>query len=343
MPFRLRPTESIADGLRRIAREELSSISTHLDGATPPRADAIHEIRKSVKKTRAILHVVGADNGRGLADSAKRLRAINRRLSALRDADVMLETWRTSRTRDPGILTPRCFARVQRRLSSHRSSVMKAALHKETWRRVGQSVRKIRQDARHWKPGHRQFGSLAASIRLAHKRGRTAMARARKSQRAADFHEWRKQIKVLWYELRLVEGSGPRIRRDVAALHRAEAWLGRDHDVVVLCDELSRDGGQDDSRIDLDRIRLAGDRYQSALRTKALASTARIYARAPGEYATSVRREWKSGPSIQDAFGRLRPSLAIRVSSVVGRSPSRTAAPPEPGARHPDSCSTSRM
>ena len=92
MPFRLRSTESVADGLRRLAREELRSISTHLDGAAPPRADAIHEIRKSVKKTRAILHVVGADNGRGLAKSAKRLRAINRRLSALRDADVMLET-----------------------------------------------------------------------------------------------------------------------------------------------------------------------------------------------------------------------------------------------------------
>ena len=47
MPFRLRSTESIADGLRRLAREELSSISKHLDGAAPPRDDAIHEIRKS--------------------------------------------------------------------------------------------------------------------------------------------------------------------------------------------------------------------------------------------------------------------------------------------------------
>ena len=34
MRFRLRSTESIADGLRRLAREELSSISTHLDGAS---------------------------------------------------------------------------------------------------------------------------------------------------------------------------------------------------------------------------------------------------------------------------------------------------------------------
>ena len=82
------------------------------------------------------------------------------------------------------------------------------------------------------------------------------MARARKSQRAADYHEWRKQIKALWYELRLVEGSGPRIRRDVKALHRAEEWLGNDHNVVVLCDALSKELPQGDSRIDLDRVRL---------------------------------------------------------------------------------------
>ena len=210
MPFRLRSTESIADGLRRLAREELRSITTHLDGAAPPRDDAIHEIRKSVKKTRAI-QVVGADNGRGLAKSAKRLHAINCRLSALRDADVMLETLHTLRITDRGILNGRCFARVHRRLSSHKKSVMKATGRKKTWQRVGQRVRKIRQDAKQWKPRHRQFGSLAASIRLAHQRGRTAMARARKGQQAADFHEWRKQIKALWYELRLVEGSGPRI------------------------------------------------------------------------------------------------------------------------------------
>jgi CHAD domain-containing protein len=293
MPFRLHSSESIADGLRRLAREELGSISKHLNGAAPPRDDAIHEIRKSVKKTRAILQVVDADNGRGLAKSAKRLHAINRRLSALRDADVMLETLHTLRAKNRRILNERCFARVHRRLSSHKKSTMRAVRRNGTWRRVGQSVRKVREDARQWKLKHHQFGSLAAGIRLSHQRGRKAMARARKSQRAADFHEWRKQIKALWYELRLVEASSPRVRRDVKALHRAEEWLGNEHNAVVLCNELSKDVPQGESRIDLDRVRLAGDRYQCELRTKALASTKRIYARAPGEYANSIRREWK--------------------------------------------------
>jgi CHAD domain-containing protein len=246
-----------------------------------------------VKKTRAILQVVDADHGRGLAKSAKRLHAINRRLSALRDADVMLETLQTLRARNRRIVNERCFARVHLRLSSHKKSIMRAARREGTWRRVSQSVREIRQDARHWKPKHRQFGSLGAGIRLAHQRGRKAMTRARKSQRAADFHEWRKQMKALWYELRLVEGSSRRIRGDVKALHRAEEWLGNEHNVAVLCDELSKGLPEGESRIDLDRVRLAGDRYQCELRTKAFACSKRIYARAPRQYASAVRREWE--------------------------------------------------
>jgi hypothetical protein len=99
MAFRIRSSESMADGLRRLVRLELRSISKRLQGATPPRDDAIHEIRKSVKKACVILQVLDADDGRGLAESAKRLHAINRQLSALRDADVMLETMHTLRAR----------------------------------------------------------------------------------------------------------------------------------------------------------------------------------------------------------------------------------------------------
>lgn len=293
MPFRLQLTEAVADGLRRLARAELGSISTRLDGAAPPHGDTIHEIRKSVKKTRAILQVVGADSGSGLAKSAKRLHVLHARLSALRDADVMLETLHVLRNRNPGILNRRCFARAHRRLSSHKRSLMKAARRKATWQRISKSVCKIRREAKHWDPKHRQFRSLAAGIRLAHQRGRKAMARARKSQRTADFHEWRKQIKTLWYELRLLESSGLRIRRDVKALHLAEVWLGNEHDVVMLSDELSKDGSQGDIPVDLDRIRLVGDSYRRELRTKALASTRAIYARTSRDYVESVRREWK--------------------------------------------------
>src|SRR5262245_10521829 len=126
MAFRLRSTESVPDGLRRLARKELSSVSKRLEGKAHPDEEAIHEARKSVKKVRAILQLVDADNAQGVGKSSKRLRAINRRLSTLRDADAMLRILNTLRDRDR-VLNERSFARVRRRLASLKQSAMKAA------------------------------------------------------------------------------------------------------------------------------------------------------------------------------------------------------------------------
>jgi hypothetical protein len=79
----------------------------------------------------------------------------------------------------------------------------------------------------------------------------------------------------------------------VRVLHRAERWLGDEHNVAVLCEELSRTGSVCDGLIDLDRLRPSADRYQCALRNKALASARPIYARTAASYVRAIRRDWK--------------------------------------------------
>jgi hypothetical protein len=84
--------------------------------------------------------------------------------------------------------------------------------------------------------------------------------------------------------------SGPNVRKDVRVLHQAETWLSEDHDVVVLCEELSTDT----SLCDLARLRAAADRYQCDLRRKAIASTARMFDRtSSGKYVGRIKRAWK--------------------------------------------------
>jgi hypothetical protein len=133
------------------------------------------------------------------------------------------------------------------------------------------------------------------------------MARARKRQRAADFHEWRKQIKALWYELPLVDGHTPRVRRDMDALHRAETSLGDDHNLVVLCEELSKDPSVCGGAADLQRVRLAAMRYQCGLRKKALEGTRRIFSRKPGAFVKEVKAAWRARRRSGKSGRRARP------------------------------------
>jgi CHAD domain-containing protein len=290
MAYRLRTEESVARGLRRLSRNELLSARDELRRTSPPHEEAIHEARKSVKKVRAIVELIEADEGRGLSKCQKRLRKVNSTLSQVRDADAMLEILTKLRNKNPHLFNEHTFARMRRRLSSHKQAAMKAAQDGGAWRKVDRQLRTLRQDSRRWRPTHRRFGALAAGIRVTYGRGRKAMARARKRQRAADFHEWRKQVKALWYQLRLIGGCSPAIRKDAAVLHRVETWLGDDHNVVVLCAELSKDA----SFCDLEGLRRAADRYQCDLRRKAIASTTPMYGRTPGKYLRRVERAWNA-------------------------------------------------
>jgi CHAD domain-containing protein len=288
MAFRLRPGESVARGLRRVARKQLLSARNELRKASPPRDEAIHEARKSIKKVRAVMDLVAADDGRGLAGCWKSMRKVNRTLSDLRDADAMLAILTKLRNKEPRAFDEHGFARVRRLLTSHKQTLMKAAQHDAVWKDVDRELDKLRKKAKRWRPTHSHFGALAAGIRISYRRGRKALARARKRQAAADFHEWRKCMKDLWYQLRLVEGCSSGIGKDVRVLHQAETFLGDDHNLVVLCAELSEDA----SLCDVALVRPAADRYQAELRRRAIASAAGIYRSRPAKYVRRIKDAW---------------------------------------------------
>jgi hypothetical protein len=120
------------------------------------------------------------------------------------------------------------------------------------------------------------------------------MMRALGSSRADAFHEWRKQIKALWYELRLIQDCSARIRQDVDALNRAETWLGDNHNISVLCAYLSGAQALTYGRGEIERFRRGSDRYQQTLRRQATASAKTIYAIRTRDYLGKVRNAWRN-------------------------------------------------
>jgi len=279
-------------GLRRLARKQLRSAAAELERSSPPSDEAIHEARKRVKKLRAIAELIDADEGRGLGSSRRRLRKVNRTLSKLRDADAIVEILGKLKRQDPRVLSEHTFGRVRRWLASRKDELMQAAAHDRAYEKAAQELRAIRKTTKRWRPSHRGFRAMAAGMRLTYRRGRKALARARHEQRAADFHEWRKQIKALWYQLRLIEACSADVRRDIRALHRAEAWLGDDHNVAVLCEQLSDEKSPCREVIELARLRCAASRYQRDLRRKAVSSLAHLYSNKSADYVRHIKRAW---------------------------------------------------
>ena len=255
----------------------------------PPHDEAIHEARTSVKKVRAIRDLIEEDSGRGLGGDRKGLRKVNRALSKVRDADVMLEMLDKLKEAEPHLLSEHSFARMRRQLTMHKKTALRDARNSGAWKKVDRDLRRLRKDVKGWRPKHRRFGALAIGIKATFRRGRDAMARANESRDAADFHEWRKHIKALWYALRLVEGCSPQIGQDVVALRLAERSLGDDHNIVVLLDELSKG-----SPAGLRGLRTVARRVQAELRRGAVRDTKRIYDASPGDFVRRLEHAWKA-------------------------------------------------
>jgi hypothetical protein len=93
----------------------------------------------------------------------------------------------------------------------------------------------------------------------------------------------------LYYELRLVQ---PRHSTDISAVHRAETWLGEDHNVVVLCAELAKDRSLS-AGLDRDSLQRTASRYQRRLRSQAVKTIQRIYRKTSGDYTRALRQAWK--------------------------------------------------
>jgi hypothetical protein len=217
---------------------------------------------------------------------------VNRTLSCLRDASAMIETLATLRTHHPDLFSEHGYARIRRRLEAGKRDAVAEAGRDAAWQHTASELRALRKLARDWRTRRDGFRAVAPGIRASHKRAAKVLAVAKDSGAAADFHAWRKEIKTLWYALRLVGGGSAAVARDIRALRSAERWLGDDHNLVVLCAALSKDPTVCRGPLDVQRLQCAVNATQHALRKKSIDRTRAIMSMRPRQYAARVERAW---------------------------------------------------
>jgi hypothetical protein len=278
--FRLRADESVSQGLKRVVRKELRKTIDQLRGSDVSD-EVVHEVRKSIKKLRAVLQLVGDEIDAGRAE--KQLRRAARSLAPLRDAEALVESAQALCRHQPRELSAQTCASIREhmRVKKARLAGRTQAIH-----RAVVSLKRTRRSAKQWKWGSIDFSDFAADIRDSYKKARSTMRKARNGNSSVKFHEWRKRVKTLWYALRLLPRPVQPLRRRVNELQRLETWLGDDHNLMVLRAQLGANA-HIKGRVRLKR--LVQDRQQE-LRRRALRLGARQFSEAPKAFARSVRR-----------------------------------------------------
>ena len=289
MAFRLE-RRPIAKQLRRLVRKELDAA---IDGLDVGDASAIrvHDVRKHIKKARAIVKLLRGPLGKRYARQNERLRAAGRRLSGLRDAEVMLQTLESLHARFVAVITPTIEKGIARALRHHRREA-----HKQAHARARQALGLLKR-SRATLPGRVEhatgFRVVRRGLTRVYERSKLALADLTPVSGAAELHAWRRRVKEHWYHVRLFESSQPATQARARSLKVLQASLGEDHNLALLGDRLlghsERFGGVETSAVVLDCIH----KRQGILRRRALTSGRQLFAATPEKIEALVNR-WRA-------------------------------------------------
>ncbi|MGL4235777.1 CHAD domain-containing protein, partial [Tabrizicola sp.] len=214
---------SLQASIRRIIDEELGSAVTRLGRIDAP--EAVHGIRKSLKKSRALLRLARA----GLKDYTGlnlSLREIALALSARRDAQVRLATLQRLFPDMPKALEP-----LQKTLAAESDTPPTSPTPA-----LQEKLSAIRETANTLSLSRKDDRILRQGLAITRRKARDAAEAARENPADPELiHDWRKRAKDLWYQSRLFTPVWPDLFKPIvtSADHLDEA-LGNHHDLSVL-------------------------------------------------------------------------------------------------------------
>ncbi|HYV15842.1 MAG TPA: CHAD domain-containing protein [Conexibacter sp.] len=301
MAYRLSIADDVPSSVRACAREQLQGAIARLEQTHGDPVDAIHDARKQLKKTRALLRLVRpAIGARAHRRENAALRDAGLALSDARDADVLLETVDKLAAHAAGRLPAATFVELRAALEAEREpgSVDRAA--------VAATLREARTRVAEWPLLDADWDAVLAGVGRVYERGRDAFADAREDPSVVRLHEWRKRVKDLWYHERLLAPAWPLvIGAHGEQAHLLSELLGDDHDLAMLHGRLeARLALGPEAGADLPALLGLVAERRAELRAAAFALGLRLYAESPkaftrrlGHYVHTARAAQRDGPS----------------------------------------------
>jgi CHAD domain-containing protein len=306
MSYRLIRHETISDAIKRIVVEQIDKARTGLESPPGSQDDAIHDARVCFKKIRAVLRLVQSEFD---ADTFRQenmcYRDAGRRLSAVRDAAALREAFDKLIDRFADQLATDAFAELQQ--SIKKSSASKQPEKKNAMLAVAKMIAAARRRVEHWPIQQEDFSALEQGLKHVYKRGRQGFASAWAQPTVENFHEWRKDVKYLRYQIRILKPTWPGTLKGIEdELDRLGEYLSEDHDLALLRQRALEPAEQTDNRMDIEAVIALIDRRRGELQGEAKSLGDRLYAEKPRAFAARLGAYWQAW------------SAASRVDAMAG-------------------------
>jgi CHAD domain-containing protein len=293
--YRIQPSEPVADEVRRVARGRIDHAIDELRGQSESsRAQSVHEARKDMKKLRALLRLVRGELGEDVYSRENAcFRDTGRRLSGVRDADVMILTLADLERRFGEL--PGAARKLRPALVAHRFRVSAGSTRPAVQTAID-TLHQARERVDEWPLESDGFELFEEGLGRVYRRGRKGYRRAQELPSAEHMHEWRKRVKDLWYHVSLVQEAWKPVMSALAdEAHALSERLGDEHDVAVLVEWAHRHAsalnGADPMLRGFDVI---GASRRRELQREACDHGARLYADKPSAFVGRIEGWWEA-------------------------------------------------
>lgn len=292
MAYRIHVDDPLGANVRRVLGQQIDRARRDLMGAD--RVEAVHAFRKRCKKIRALLRLVRPALGKQFRIENERFRDMARRVAAVRDADVMVETFDTLlETCEPDI-DRRHYAPLRPQLAERSGRDADPALTG-----IASELDAELSEARAALPTYRfsaeGFDAIGEGLARTYGRARTDMKQARRQLTAPAFHEWRKRVKYHRHHCDLLRDLWPGpMKARASELQRLAELLGDEHDLAVLAQYVMAGRAGDPERRSETALLSLIERRRTELQQAALPLGRRLFAEDADAFRKRLKQYWKA-------------------------------------------------
>ena len=288
MGFKLKLREPLPDGLKRVFREQIESALDMCRHPAKQRGVTVHEVRKHLKKVRAAMRLAIPEVGKKQHEREDCcVRKIGRLVSDLRDAQVRLQTLIQLREETAKGPKDSTFLRIEELLSLERESFSAAFAG---WQKQAlPQLERVETRLLKWPLKDLTWKQVCGAVAKIYKRGQRGLAKTIEDPEPETFHAWRKRVKDLWYQLRILQPLNRTVLTEMA--RDAEVLgelLGREHDLNFLWARLEKECSDETLHGEVAQLAKLVRKRGKRLRTNALELGRRFYAEPAKSFAKRI-------------------------------------------------------
>jgi CHAD domain-containing protein len=225
---------SFGDGLAAAARSIIADARRALTDPELSEAEAVHEVRKALKRWRALLRLLA----RPLGDQADQMRSeareLMRALSSARDAQSALDALNDLRKSDLPF-SPTSAETIRKRLTQTRDTAERSGLTKAMRERLSRYLDYATLSLERWPLKAIDFDTVVDGLTSTYRRARQLLPDSWPTAEAEHLHDLRRRVVEHRHQMDLIEPLWPRLGKVWAEeAQRLRNQLGACQDLAVL-------------------------------------------------------------------------------------------------------------